>query len=85
MFVVLPLSLSVVASAGIARLVRNTIRRFAIGLYITLAGLALTPAPIVWGDEHLGLTSSQALEGYGVLFWIVGAVVSVASMAGVAN
>jgi len=40
----------------------------------------VAPAPIIWGDQHLGLPSSQALEGYSVLFWAVGAASATASL-----
>jgi hypothetical protein len=42
-----------------------------------------TPAPIVWGDDHLGFTTSQAIAGYGALFWTLGAVTTLDSLVGV--
>jgi hypothetical protein len=81
-FVVPPLAVAAVATAAIVRLVRDTTRRLAIGLYMMLAGVVVTPAPIVWGDDHLGFPSSQALESYGALFWAVGTITTLASLTG---
>ena len=81
-FIVLPLAVAAVATAATVRLVRDTTRRLAIGLYMMLAGVLVTPAPIVWGDDHLGFPSSQALESYGALFWAVGAITSLDSLTG---
>lgn len=79
-FVILPLTVAVIATAAIVRLVRNTTRRLAVGLYIMVASVLVTPAPLVWGDVHLAFITSQLLEGYGVLFWMVGAATAVASL-----
>jgi hypothetical protein len=81
-FIALPIGLVALASAAIVRVVRNPTRRLAVGTYVMLVCALVAPAPIVWGDDHLGFTSSQALEGYGALFWIVGAVVSLGGLTG---
>jgi hypothetical protein len=73
-FIALPIGLAALASGAIVRLVRNPTRRLAVGTYVMLVCAFVTPAPIVWGDDHLGFTPSQAFEGYGALFWIVGAI-----------
>ena len=54
-----------VSTATIVWLVRNATRRLAIGLYVMLVCALVTPAPIVWGDDHLGFAPSQAVAGYG--------------------
>jgi hypothetical protein len=82
-FIALPIGLAALASGTIVRFVRNPTRRLAVGTYVMLVCAFVTPAPIVWGDDHLGFTSSQALEGYGALFWIVGAVASLDVLTGV--
>jgi hypothetical protein len=84
-FVVLPVGLAAVAVGAIAWLVRNATRRLAVGVYVMLACALITPAPVVWGDDHLGFASSQALEGYGALLWIVGATTTVHSLAWLMN
>lgn len=82
-FVATPIGLAAVATVAIVRLARNATTRLAIGMYVMLVCAFVTPAPIVWGDDHLGFTSSQALEGYGALFWSVGAVATLDSLTGV--
>lgn len=79
-FVALPTVWALVVIAAIVRLVRNATRRLAIGLYLMLASTFIAPAPLIWGDQHLGLPSSQALEGYSVLFWAIGAASATASL-----
>ena len=82
-FVALPIGVAGVATAGILNLIRNPTRRLAVGTYVMLVCTAAAPAPIVWGDNHLGFASSQALEGFSALFWIVGAISSVGALSGV--
>jgi hypothetical protein len=81
--IALPATFAVAATAALARFVRNATRRLAIGLYVMLVCMLLGPAPLVWGDDHLGFTSSQAFEGYAALSWIVGAITTLDSFAGV--
>jgi hypothetical protein len=82
LFIALPIGLVALASAAIVRVVQNPTRRLGIGTYVLLVCAFVAPAPIVWGDDHLGFTSSQAFEGYGALFWIVGAVASLDGLTG---
>jgi hypothetical protein len=82
-FIALPVALTALATAALVRLVRNATRRLAVGVYVMLACALVTPAPIVWGDDHLGFTSSQALEGYAALFWTVGAITTLDSLTSV--
>jgi hypothetical protein len=79
-FIALPLVLAALVGVAIVHLVRNPTRRLAVGIYVMLVCAAVAPAPILWGDDQLGLTSSQALEGYGALFWAVGALVTMYSL-----
>jgi len=79
-FIALPVVLAAVATVAIVRLVRNATRRLAVGVYLMLVCALVAPAPIWWADDHLGFTSSQAVEGYGALFWIVGAIAALDSL-----
>jgi hypothetical protein len=79
-FIALPVALAGVATAAIVRLVRNATRRRAVGVYVMLVCVLVTPAPILWGDDHLGFRSSQALEGYGALVWTVGVTTTLHSL-----
>jgi hypothetical protein len=82
-FIAIPIALAAAATRAIVRLIRNRTRRLAVGIYVMLVCAAVTPAPILWGDDHLGFASSQALEGYGALFWAVGTFVTMHSLSGV--
>jgi len=79
-FVALPVAVGALATIAIVRLVRNAARRRAIGVSAIVVCALVTPAPILWGDDHLGFTASQAVEGYGVLVWIVGAITALSSL-----
>ncbi|HEY3058125.1 MAG TPA: hypothetical protein VGL99_04030 [Chloroflexota bacterium] len=83
LFVVLPLAVAIAATIAIERLVRDATRRLSIAMYVMLVCALVAPAPVLWRDDHLGLMSSQALTGYGALFWTVGALVAVDSLTGV--
>ena len=83
LFIALPILLAAVASAAIGRRIRNATTKLAIGMYLMLVCAFVTPAPILWGDDHLGFPSTQALEGYGALFWAVGAIATLDSLSGV--
>jgi hypothetical protein len=82
-FIAIPIALAALATAAIMRLTRNRTRRLAVGIYVMLVCAAVAPAPILWGDDHLGFTSSQAFEGYGALFWAVGTFLTMQSLSGV--
>jgi hypothetical protein len=82
-FIALPIVLAAVATTAILRLVRNATTRLAVGIYVMLVCAFVAPAPILWGDDHLGFTSSQALEGYAALFWTVGAIATLDSLTSV--
>jgi len=83
LFVVLPLAVATAATVAIVRLVRDATKRLAVGVYVMLVCALVTPAPILWGDDHLGFTSSQALEAYGALFWAVGAISTLDGLTGI--
>jgi hypothetical protein len=76
-FIAVPVVLVAVASAAIVRLVRDSTRRLAVGVYVMLVCALVAPAPVLWGDDHLGFASSQAIEGYSALFWMLGAFITV--------
>lgn len=79
-FILLPVALAAVATTAMVRLIRNATRQLAVGVYVMLSCTLLAPAPMLWGDDHLGFTSSQAFEGYVALFWIVGAITTLQSL-----
>jgi hypothetical protein len=83
LFVALPILLAGAASAAIGRRIRNATTKLAIGMYMMLVCAFVTPAPIFWGDDHLGFPSTQALQGYATLFWAVGAIATLDSLSGV--
>jgi hypothetical protein len=83
LFGVLPLALATAATVAIVRLVPDATKRLAVGVYVMLVCALVTPAPIVWGDDHLGFPSSQALESYGALFWAFGAIITLDSLTAV--
>ena len=83
LFVALPILLAVVASAAIGRRIRNATTKLAIGMYLMLVCALVSPAPILWGDDHLGFPSTQALQGYGMLVWAVGAIATLDSLSGI--
>jgi hypothetical protein len=78
--VVLPLAVAALATVAIVRLVRDATTRLAVGIYLMLGAVLISPAPVVWRDDHLGFTSSQVLAGFGALEWAVGAIVTLGTL-----
>jgi len=81
LFAVLPLATAALSVTAVIRLVLDPTSRLAIGGYLMLTSVLVTPAPILWGDVHLGFKSSQALEIYGNVAWAAGAVVFITGLA----